>query len=121
MDIFQCHEIKFFEKKKKKKKIVKQTMNLQISQSIIALAFIHVVVSFIVICATPLKIKQVGDYFKIGVSSKFLWLVSFLVVLSIGILAVIEYQDLNQEGYNLVKDTEEEQIEEQEKVSSEES
>lgn len=74
-------------------------MNLQISQSIIALAFIHVVVSFAVICAQPLKIKQIGEYLKISISSKILWLVSLLVVLTIGILAIVEYQSLNSEMY----------------------
>ena len=79
-------------------------MNLQISQTIIALAFIHVVVSFAVICAQPLKIKQIGEYLKISISSKILWLVSFLVVLTIGILAIIEYQNLSSEMYeNFIK------------------
>lgn len=79
-------------------------MNLEISQTIIALAFIHVVVSFAVICAQPLKIKQIGEYLKISISSKILWLVSFLVVLTIGILAIIEYQNLNSEMYeNFIK------------------
>lgn len=79
-------------------------MNLEISQTIIALAFIHVVVSFAVICAQPLKIKQIGEYLKISISSKILWLVSFLVVLTIGILAIIEYQNLSSEMYeNFVK------------------
>lgn len=79
-------------------------MNLEISQTIIALAFIHVVVSFAVICAQPLKIKQIGEYLKISISSKILWLVSFLVVLTIGILAIIEYQNLSSEMYeNFIK------------------
>ena len=79
-------------------------MNLEISQTIIALAFIHVVVSFAVICAQPLKIEQIGEYLKMSISSKILWLVSFLVVLTIGILAIIEYQNLSSEMYeNFVK------------------
>ena len=79
-------------------------MNLEILQTIIALAFIHVVVSFAVICAQPLKIKQIGEYLKISISSKILWLVSFLVVLTIGILAIIEYQNLSSEMYeNFIK------------------
>ena len=73
-------------------------MNSQISQTIIALAFIHVVVSFVVLCATPLKIKQIGEYLKISISNKILWTVSFLVVLTIGILAIIEYQSV-EEGF----------------------
>ena len=89
-------------------------MNLQISQTIIALAFIHVVVSFVVLFATPMKIKQVGEYMKLSVSNRALWGVSLVVVLTIGILAIIEYQNLEKESFNMDAEIETSEIQTEE-------
>jgi len=73
-------------------------METKIIEAIVALAFIHVAVSVISVFAAPLKLHKINQYMRISVSSKVVAGVSFLVVLAIGILAIFQMKQIEDEN-----------------------
>lgn len=73
-------------------------METKIIEAIVALAFIHVAVSVISVFAAPLKLNKINQYMRISVSSKVVAGVSFLVVLAIGILAIFQMKQIEDEN-----------------------
>lgn len=73
-------------------------METKIIEAIVVLAFIHVAVSVISVFAAPLKLEKINQYMRISVSSKAVAVISFLVVLAIGILAIIQMKQIEKEN-----------------------
>lgn len=77
---------------------IKKKMETKIIEAIVALAFIHVAVSVISVFAAPLKLDKVSQYMRISVSSKVVAAISFFVVLAIGILAIFQMKQIENEN-----------------------
>ena len=73
-------------------------METKIIETIVALAFIHVAVSVISVFAAPLKLDKISQYMRISISSKVIAGISFFVVLAIGILAIFQMKQIENEN-----------------------